>query len=1236
MPIDPNSIEIDTEALQEAIEETEVDFAVPEAVQAQQEINQQQTQALNQEQLEVDDPRNKENWGVAGVAKELQSVLSGGLQDTASSIATFPERTADALSGEMQKEKKEKGYYRPDWHPFTDYENPIITKTWWGKLARGVVHFGSLAAAIIPAAKFTAARMGITTAGTLAANSFVRAAGVGAVSDLVSKESDGHNALGTLRDQYGFIDTPISTRDSDHPVVMKMKNIMEGMGIGTVFDGAWYLIGKGSKNVKAKIVARNQNIEDQVNEAGLAQLRRGETEFRADKNKPVAEPHQGAHTSQQEPWDAFETEARRRKEWGAEEGSTGSVTTAAQREVIAREAGVTAELVEDVLRRLLSNDRYNEVVEMVKRNRKTLLEVFGDSILAHQRITAGRNAVDLDPMEYLKELFETSDRYDITDGAGKKIDTLETLTSKNVVVTDLVVGTLLHQLRDLGIAGRELEKYVTLTDVDGPAKQVIDTMLVALTETKRARIVKSANFRELGAGKQRQYLSETLSKDMADTKDAIMTVLKIAKEDADPNLLNALFEMFSSMKTVHSLDDMDNWARKMIKGGKIDPNGPDRTGAFIRELEGVMIHGILSGPKTPMRAILGTSTATFLRPLSQFIGATMMYPFTKDSATIRAGLSSLNAMMEAIPESFELFKTKLNSYMSGDVASLKSRYYEYTRNDDNWEILRRWAEDSGRATDGERAMFSMANMARNMNNSGFFAYSTKIMAATDDAFGYILARAKAREKAMRSVLDIQASGGKLPDITPSLMRAYEQDFYGQIWDGDGNIIDEAVKFAKREVTLTQELTGFSKGLNDVFTAHPLAKPFFLFARTGVNGLKLTAKHTPGFNFLVKEFNEIAFARPDNLEAVAKYGITTPAELANAQALQVGRLGIGSAMVSIAGYAYMNGKLTGNGPVDRQKRQMWIDGGYRPRQFQLGDIWFGYDSIEPFNLIMSTIADIGDASTLMGSEWTENELQKVALVMAQAVTSKSYLAGMQQFVDLFSGKPGQQNRIIANLMNNAPIPLAGLRNEIGKLFVPHMRELNTGIGDALRNRNLTSELLPGPDLPIKYDILNGRPVRDWDFLTRAFNMVSPIALNLDHSDGRKFLFASGYDIRTSTFYSPNGDDLSDSPMIRSLFQQAIGKQGLEAKLNILSKDPRAIASLAEMTRVINAGERRDYESSDFWHNQKIHQLFETARRRAWASIQDNPNIQRLASEQKEAKKKRVSKQEETRTILSIYK
>ena len=90
-------------------------------------------QAQEQGISELDDPREKERWGFKALAKEGQSILSGGLQDTASSLATFPERTVDALSGEMQREKEKKGYYRPDWDPFVDYDNPIETKTWWGK-----------------------------------------------------------------------------------------------------------------------------------------------------------------------------------------------------------------------------------------------------------------------------------------------------------------------------------------------------------------------------------------------------------------------------------------------------------------------------------------------------------------------------------------------------------------------------------------------------------------------------------------------------------------------------------------------------------------------------------------------------------------------------------------------------------------------------------------------------------------------------------------------------------------------------------------------------------------------------------------------------------------------------------------------------------------------------------------------------------------------------------------------
>ena len=1196
-----------------------------EKLQKQEAVNTAEEQAVSEQA----DPRNAETWGAKALIKEGQSILSGGLQDTASSLATFPERTMDALSGEMQREKEEKGYYKPEFTPFDSYDNPIETKTWWGKQLRGLVHFGSMAVGTIAAAK-AAAATGIVSipAGLvgLASSSLARGAAVGAVSDLISKESDEQNALGALRDRYGWADTPLSTKETDHPVMMKIKNIVEGMGIGLVFDGIAYTLKKGGKEAIDQIAARNKSLDDQTVKAGVAQLRQGEADFRADKNRPLAEPHQGAHISEVEPSVARDQLSRTRKEWGSEEGSTGSVTTPVERERVARLGGTDEETADRILQSLMSDVKFRKELDAVKGDRKKLSAKFKEAVEAHQRVTLGREAADMSPEEYFKELIENPK--DIVDG-------IPILRSEDVVTFDLTLGTLVKQLRDTGVSGREIADLVDLNAIDGPAKQIADTMLFALYETKKARLVKSDSFRELGAGKARKKaIEEVLSEDVAKSRESIQTVLRIA--DDDENLLMAMFEAFSMMKDVNTLDDFDKWARTVLLGGKLETGGVNRTGILIRELEGVMSHSVLSGPKTPVRAIMGTSAATFLRPFSTALGAVVRLPFSGDTQTLRASLASINGMVEAIPESFTLFRERLNSYWKGDIATIKTRFSEYSKGDDNWEILRRWAEDSGRATPGEQAAFRMANMARSMNDSNYLTYSTKLMAATDDAFAYILGRAKMREKAMRRALELQEGGYKTPKITKEVMRAYEDDFYSQVFDAQGNITDEATKFARKEVTLTQELTGFAKGLNDAFTAMPLAKPFFLFARTGVNGLALTGKYTPGFNFLVKEFNEIALAKPSDLTEVAKYGITDAVELANAKALQTGRLAMGSAVVFMATQAWMRGDLNGNGPVDRQKRQMWLDGKWEPRTIKLGAVRVGYDNFEPFNLIMSTIADVGDASELMGEEWTETELQKISLVVAQAVTSKSYLAGIQSFVDLFAGRPGQFDRIIAGLGNNI-VPMSGLRNELGKLFTPYMREIGSGIDQSVRNRNLITEQLPGvKQLPIKYDMLNGQPIKDWDFLTRAYNAVSPIQLNLDQSVGRNFLFDSGYDLRMSTYYAPDSTNLTDSPRVRSEFQRYIGMQNLERELDKLAVAPKIIASMEKMYADIKAGLRDQYDARDYYHNIIIDNLFQKARRRAWAQMRENPEAIELMEEARQKRVRKLAKKQDTRNILNIYK
>jgi hypothetical protein len=272
---------------------------------------------------------------------------------------------------------------------------------------------------------------------------------------------------------------------------------------------------------------------------------------------------------------------------------------------------------------------------------------------------------------------------------------------------------------------------------------------------------------------------------------------------------------------------------------------------------------------------------------------------------------------------------------------------------------------------------------------------------------------------------------------------------------------------------------------------------------------------------------------------------------------------------------------------------------------------------------------------MGEEWTEDNLMKVALLLSQGVTSKSYLAGLQSFADLFGGKPGQASRIIAGFANNQ-IPLAGIRNDLGKIFTPHTRELSSGIFDSIRNRNKMSEKLPGQDLPIKYDLLNGRPLKNHDFITRAYNALVPINFNLTPSAGRTLLFNSGYDLRMSVLYSPNGDDLTDSPRIRSRFQQEIGKERLEVKLSRLSRDPKIIASMEQMYSDIKAGLRDQYDARDYYHNIMIDRLFQQARRRAWAQMRENPEALTLMEKSRQKRVRKLTKKQETRNLINIYK
>lgn len=1234
------------------------------------------------------------------VGEELTSAVTGGLRDTASSLVTLPERVQDMFSGEMQREGDD---YEPEFNPLGGDQNPV-TQTWWGNAIRSVIHYGTLAGGVILGAKGVAAAGiggGISAGASWLAGAgsagfgatLARGAAVGGTADLLSEYSQDHNLMGSLKDKVPLLDTPFATKDSDHPMIKTLKNVVEGMGIGVVVDGviraigksraasktkvpekpdrqalidanvidgmqrarsedavkaavdkqlrdetARYLLKKGRRfgslspedqiqemiatqkrstsnkfstwtppegpeaRAERKIDERGKSVEEQTVEKGREEL--NDPGFRGHKNKPIADSHQGSPNSMGDVYDVQKQVQRIHRDAGAEYGSTDNILTPKQAERMANEGFEgNVSLVQKLAKELYGEVRFKRLTEELRSQNRGLEEFFKDSVENAQIIVGGRDAGTDVPEEFWRRVYESQPAQTGT-GVSGKTDNLEYWSMENVVTADLVNTALFRKLRDLATASGELRDVVDINDIDGPVKSIRDNLIVGLSETKRSRYIISREFNSLNAmdpkAAKKQY-EATLSEIHESTKAQVDMMLDLARQQPTDDFLHAVLEAFSMSNKIENWTDFDAFMRRRLLGETVE--GKKKTGLLIRELQGVMINSVLSGPKTPIRAIMGTATAAFTRPMAQMLGGLVQFAGRGNSETLQTAMASTNALVQTIPEAFKYFNTRLRSYWSGEISTFKNRFGDFDARDEQWELMKHWAETRG--TDGEKAAFRLANIARSANDKNFLTYSTKLMAATDDAFTMLLARARAKERAMMEAFDARGQG-RIQQITPELIKEVEEREFAKIFDpNDGSVSDEMLQYAKKEVTLTKDIQGFGKKLDELFDSQPLLKPFFLFARTGINGLELTFKHVPGLNFAVKEFRDIASAKPGSLDNVRQYGITNDFELANAKALQNGRLAMGGGVISMATMHYLNGNLSGNGPADVKLRRVWEAAGWKPRSIKLGDVWVSYDSLEPFNNVLAAIADVGDNQRLMGSEWTEQHLAGIAFIIGKGMISKTYMQGLEQLTDVLGNDPRKLEKITGNLMNNT-IPLSSLRNEIGRLLNPQMRELNSGMMEQIRNRNLMFEGLTDDQLPMKYDILNGKAINDWHPLTRMFNFFSPVQLNFDPSPGRQMLLRSNYDMRMSVYSAPDGTSLAKNAKVRSLFQKAIGEQNLEKTLDKLSTDPKILASMQEMEKDLASG-RRGKDPMSYYHNRRIKYYMDQARRVAWASLSEDADV-----------------------------
>jgi hypothetical protein len=642
--------------------------------------------------------------------------------------------------------------------------------------------------------------------------------------------------------------------------------------------------------------------------------------------------------------------------------------------------------------------------------------------------------------------------------------------------------------------------------------------------------------------------------------------------------------------------------------GYADGNTVKRN-AVLGQLNNTMINSYLSGPRTVAKATFSTGFNTFMRPLGTMIGASGAAIRGEDQI-LRSAMYDLGGMFESLGDGLTLARKAWNSSLGAELpsspASAAMRAME-DESDAKWAMQGAFFREHG--SDGEKAVWHAADMLRQLNKNPFFNWAGRAMEAADQGWRYVIARGRLKSMAFNEAYETLRDAGKSTDdaTIQKMLPEISDNFQSKIWSADGQLADPIAKMAGDEVTMTKELTGMAQKFDEAFKSKAFLRPFLLFARTSYNSLELTGKHIPILNNWIQEVHDIKNLDLNSVNDAqilgARYGITNATDHATAKALIAGREAIGMSVVSLAAGLYMNGNLTGNGPADREIRDVWKQAKWNARSIRIGDAYISYDSLEPYNSFLSTVADIGDASLEMGSDWAERQFGRLGYVIAMNLTNKSFMTGITQLVDVMQMKGGRAEQVGGSIANGL-IPLSGARNEMGKLLSPGMRELNAGIVDSVRNRNLWSDIIgsDGSKLPYKYDVLNGTKINDYDFMTRAWNATSPFQINMGITPTRDLLFRSLYDIKASVNSGPMGEKL-DAAM-KSKYQFLIGKQNVEAQLTELFKNPAIAASIMEMEADRAAGRR--YDPGTTLHNDQIKQVFDGAKQTAWAQLLADDN------------------------------
>lgn len=551
-------------------------------------------------------------------------------------------------------------------------------------------------------------------------------------------------------------------------------------------------------------------------------------------------------------------------------------------------------------------------------------------------------------------------------------------------------------------------------------------------------------------------------------------------------------------------------------------------------------NSIFSGPATSQAIGLTNIATGIIRPAAIALGGAAR----GDVDTVKLAIAGYVGIWDALRPGFKVLK---ESFRTGDSITGNARVTEQkAAMQASIDVLRTAAK--GNPIKEFTAKF--LDWQLNITNNPFMTWPTRTIGALDSMHKYVTARSDIQIESWKEALTEARSAGEAPE---ALVQRYLSANAKKIDPATGRILDPVLAQIVDDAAMQGDPGPLANTFAKLIDTIPGGRLIIPVIRSVGEMQKYAAYATPGVSTYMR--------RHIGLYQKVQSGIASEAEIRMFDEYR-GREAIGSMIMAGGAMAVLNGRMTGFGPVDKDRRAIWLKE-HQPTSFNVGTpdkpFWVSYARIEPLATLLPVIADVVDASKYALDTGRADQLaSQITFSIAKSLTDKAAIQGLSVLADFIDpDKISNPDFMQRNLLNtaNAIIPHSSARRALSRAISGDMREINNELERAM----ITAMPFLAQALPPKIDRMTGKPMLHES--GGFWNAISAVKISgPDVPEATKFLNRIAYKMDDEVRLGRDGVELDAKQ--RNFVDQKMFEWGLPKAIEDFAKTPWVQKELKE--------------------------------------------------------------------------